>query len=422
MISMARASNLTVGRTYPVKGGEYVGRNVKILNNEPVPDGEPNQRKIAVEFVGEGGLDTDVYMILPRFIDDGTVTPQEAKMAEQGIFNAPNVTVAEAVVPQPAPTVPVSEVVEEHDPITDPMDRRLDPYRPDPKIVDEYISRTLPGNKKDTDILLSYWRDRRNLMLVGDTQSGKTMAIQVVAVLAAREAGLPKPYPVFTLSGSSGVTDYDMFGQPTAYSDSVTGVERIVWLPGVVDLAVRIGGFLYIDEANMLDDRALSSLNPVADDRRFFVNRQKAVKVPGDGFIPEIVKAHPDLWVVGTYNDGYRGTGTLQEAFSNRFVHLPWDYDEDVEKRLVKSPVIRETVAPMLRNARRQGNITTPVGTRALQEMEDAAYTHGAAFAVWAISGMFPAQDRARVMNLMVERSVEELLEDELKTSGAEVS
>lgn len=400
---MATAANLIIGNDYPVKAGDLAGQSVTIIDNIPVPDGQENQRKVLVRFQD----DTEGY-ILPRLLDDGTVTPGEAQR-----LGGP------ASAPTPHTANETKVVTEDSVPISDPMDPRLDSFRPDPKIVRQYMSRTLPGGRKDTEVLLSYWRDRKNLFLVGDTQSGKTMLVQVIAVLAAKEAGLPKPYPVFTLSGSNGVTDFDLFGQPTAYTDPGTGVERLVWLPGLVDIACRVGGFLYLDEANMMEDRVVSSLNPVCDDRRFFVNRQKAVKVPGDGFMPEIVPASENLWIIGTYNDGYKGAGALQEAFSNRFIHLPWDYDEAVEKKLIKSVTIREIVADALRTARQSGTIHTPVGTRALQELEHAAFTHGVEYALWAFSGMFPGRDRERVEVILRDRSVESSLQAEVDAAAA---
>ena len=406
---MAQAKNLIPGQSYPVKEGTYVGQKLTVLDNVPVKDGNPNQRKVLVE-LPNGSTD----YVLPKVLDDGTVTPGEAKKrAATRLVDNPDLV--------DEPLHPVQEIqrkaIVEQQPLTDPMDPRLDAYRPDPKVVDEYISRILPGGLKDTDVLLRYWRKRKNVMLVGDTQSGKTMVVQVIAVLAAREAGLPKPYPVFTLSGSSGVTDFDLFGQPTAYNDPETGEERLVWLDGLVDLAVRVGAILYVDEANMLDDRVLISLNPVTDDRRMFVNRAKAVKVPNAGFMPEVVKAAESLWVVGTYNDGYRGGGSLQEAFSNRFTSIQWDYDDEVEKKLVTSAAVRRA-GEALRNAREKHTITTPVGTRALQEMQECAYEFGAAFAVYTLLSMFPVHERDAADFVLAERSIEQLLESEIAERG----
>lgn len=398
---MAQAHNLSTGSEYPVKAGPFKGRMATIVSNIPVPDGEENQRKILVK------VDDEEVYLLPRLIDDGTVTPSEAA--------------ARAEAPVVKPASPAGETthplmqVDEYMPLTDAMDPRLDAYRPDPKIVKEYVSRKLPGGKKDVDMLLKYWRRKQNVLLVGDTQSGKTMVTQVIAVLAAEEMGLPKPFPVFTLSGSNGVTDYDLFGQPSAFTDPETGQEHLVWLPGVVDLAVRTGSFLNLDETNMFEDRTVSALNSVCDDRRSFVNRQKAVKVPGDGYMPEIVKAHENLWVIGSYNDGYRGAGAMQEAFANRFRHIPWDYDEATEKKLITSDVVRVTIGGALRTARRAGQINTPVGVRALIQLQESAYEDGVEYALWEFLGMFPGRDRDKVEVILRDRSAEPLLTEEVE-------
>ena len=403
LCGMATARNLNINQNYPVKAGPMKGQTVTVVDNTPVPDGQENQRKILVRGANES--DEGGFYILPRLLDDGTVTPSEAAKVP-----APHM---DPVAVPITSTVPEA-LIEDNNPITDAMDDRLDMFRPDPKVVKEYVSRKLPGKLKDIDVLLRKWRNRENVLLVGDTQSGKTMVIRVIAVLAAEEMGLPKPFPIFTLSGSNGVTDFDLFGQPSVYTDPSNGAEHVIFLPGVVDLAARTGGFLELDETNMFDDRTVSALNSLTDDRRSFVNRQKAVKVPGDGYMPEIVKAHENFWCVGSYNDGYRGAGQLQEAFANRFAHLPWDYDEEVEKKLIKSEVIRNTVASSLRNARENNQIGTPVGVRALQQLEKDALEVGVEFALWAFLGMFPGRDRERVGVILTDRSVETLLTEEV--------
>ena len=89
--------------------------------------------------------------------------------------------------------------------------------------------------------------------------------------------------------------------------------------------------------------------------------------------MPEFVTAHQDLWILGTYNDGnYRGMGEMNEAFINRFRHIRWDYDEDVEAKLIVSPAIR-LLGEALRNARKANTkgFRTPVGTAALMRLEE---------------------------------------------------
>lgn len=409
--NMALASSLIPDQSYPVRSGDYAGQQAIIVDNTPVPDGEPNQRKILV------AIDGSLIYILPRQIDDGTPTRSQvlANAVAGGIpTNQP--VVSTGSVYAPAPTAPTA--VTEHAPITDPMDPRLDAYRPDPSIVKRYLSRKLPGGLKDTEVLLEFRKEKRNVLLVGETQSGKTMLVQVLACLAAKEAGLPKPYPVFTLSGSAGISDFDLFGQVTSYS-APGEPEKLVWLPGIVDLACRVPSFLYLDEVNMMSERVTASLHSITDERRCFINRNKAVPVENDGFLPEIVSVHPDTWVIGTYNDGYAGAGALQEAFTNRFIHLPWDYDNAVESKLISSPVVR-ALGSALRIAKSQGAIRTPVGTTALVTLQEMAYKQGVEFACWAFTGMFPSRDRAKVEGIIVDRSFKSLLSDEVTTSSGE--
>ena len=198
---------------------------------------------------------------------------------------------------------------------------------------------------------------------------------------------------MFTLSASNGITDFDMFGQPTAWTNPETGNEQIVWLPGVVDMAARVGGILYGDEVNMMPERVTSSLHPLCDWRRSFTNRAKAVKVPGDGFMPETVQANDDLWIVGTMNPNYRGAGALNEAFANRFRHLEWAYDPTVEHRLIPNEAVR-TMGDALRQARATGHIRTPVGTSALMRVCSDVVRDGVDMALFVLRSMFTADEK----------------------------
>jgi energy-coupling factor transporter ATP-binding protein EcfA2 len=288
-------------------------------------------------------------------------------------------------------------------------DPRLDMLRPDPALLDEYVSRQLPNGEKDTDYLLRRWHKRENVLIVGDTQGGKTMLVNVMAILIGMEMGLGKAVPVFTLSASSGITDFDLFGQPTSYTDPVTGQDSIVYLPGMVDLAARVGGIFYGDEWNMMPERVTSSLHPITDWRRSFTNRNKAVKVPGDGFMAETVKVHPDLWVVGTMNPNYRGAGALNEAFANRFRFLRWDYNPDVEKTLIPNEGVR-LLGDALRTARATGHLRTPVGTSALMRLATDVAEDGVDMALYCLLSMF-TQDEVPVVEEIVEsRSFRSLL------------
>ena len=169
--------------------------------------------------------------------------------------------------------------VEEVPVITDPMHPSLDQFRPSETLVDNYVSRRLPGGYNDIELLMALRDDRDehgyspNIALVGPTQSGKTMFVQVLAVLAARADGLPKPYPVFTLNGSAGISNYDLYGKTTAVI--IDGVETLVWMDGVAPLAARCGGILYLDEWNAVPPTQAVALHPLLDDRRQFTEHSR---------------------------------------------------------------------------------------------------------------------------------------------------
>jgi len=312
-----------------------------------------------------------------------------------------------------APAKPRTEATVE--PITDPMDPALDRFRPDPGIVDQYVGRMLPGGHRDVDVLLTIRDDRQggyspNVALVGETQSGKTMVVQVLAVMAAQRDGLPKPYPVFTLNGSIGITNYEMFGQTTAIQSG--DGERLVWLEGLVPMALRCGGFLYLDEWNAVNPAQATALHPVLDARRQFINTHRAIPDGHGGWMPEVVTAAPSTWIVSTINPGYKGTQVMAEATTNRFRWIPWDYDAATEKQLIPSAIVR-VLGSALREARAERSLTLPIGTSALMSLCHDAERFGADFALWSFAALFPVNERSRVNYIIDDMNIGDSLREE---------
>lgn len=369
---MATVNQLRVGTPVEVTSGEFAGKRGSVVDPVPFPDNDlRRRRKIIVDVAGER-----VYL-LPRIL---TVVPSQE--SEESVSDPDFVSLD---------------------------DDRFDPYRP--HNLPKYVSRKLPNGMTDVEFLLTYHERRQNVVLVGDTQGGKTLLVQILAVEAAKAMGLRKPLPVYTLSGSIGISDYDLFGQTTSYTDE-RGHDRLVWLPGLVDLATRHGGILYLDEVNMMAERVTSSLHPLCDDRRQFINRAKVVK-HGDSFFPEVVAAHENLWIIGTMNPStYRGAGALNEAFANRFAWLPWDYDAAVEKALVPSETVR-LIGQALRKAREERILSTPVGTSALQRLYADLERYGVDVALWSFKAMFQKQEIPKVDVIFNDRSFVALLQAE---------
>jgi hypothetical protein len=398
---MASAKALHSNMPIVIKSGPFGGLRATVIDPAVMPDGHPEQRKIRVDIEGVGE-----QWIIPKLV----VIPGQQMAAFPQPMSNPTTTPALSATVLPSNPVVITETkIESLD------DDALDPFRPQRKrIMKDYISRTLPGNRKDTEVLSSYWERRKdgypiNVGLVGDTQSGKTMLVEVMAFIIAEKMGLKKPLPVFTLAGSSAITDHDLFGQ---YRPDSTGHLR--WMEGIVALAARIGGILYLDEVNAMPGNVTAALHPLLDDRRCFVNIRKPVINDHGTWMPEVVTCSTDLWILCTYNPGYAGMSKTNEAFANRFVWLPWGYDEDVEKRLIKSPAIR-LLGQALRTARETRAITTPVGTSALQRLEEDIMALGVDYALWAFCGQFTSRTEASVVEeIITDKSIRIMLEAEV--------
>lgn len=405
-----KSTEMYVGQVVDVVRGPFAGYTAKVLD-PVIPEDhlatDETRRKVLVEiFFSED--DTDKVYILPRSLADPNAPAEDNSATKPAEVSTSQQVAAFTVIENGSTVSP--------EPITDPMDPALDSFRPDPSIVDDYVSRKVPGGMKDTDFLLHIRSDRDaagyspNVALVGETQSGKTMLVRVMAVLAARADGMPKPYPVFTINGSMGVTNYDLFGQPAPVM--IDGKETLVWMDGLVPRAIQCGGILYLDEWNAVPPQQATAIHPILDDRREFVNYQKAVPDGHGGYRPEIVKAHPNLWVISTINPGYKGTQTMAEASTNRFRWMSWDYDPDTEERLIPSSTVR-LVGDALRNARFERALTVPVGTSAMMRFNNDCAVYGVDTAVWVLEGMFPPSERSRVRTILEDRGFIEVLRAE---------
>ena len=318
------------------------------------------------------------------------------------------------------------------DPITDPMDKRLDHLRPSRRKVKQYIGRDIAPGLTDTDFLLTFTTDEyredannagrpASLMIKGDTQSGKTMLVEVLACLWADRLGLPKPMPIFTISGSSRrdrlrpVRSDDELHRP----GDGRGEPRLAPRHGRAWFA-QVGGILYLDEVNALDPRVTSSLHPLIDHRHMFVNRNKAI-FKGGQFMAEVTAASLDLWVIGTLNEAYAGMGKLNEAFINRFEHVVWGYNGDVEVKLIDSAAMR-LLGDSLRTARERNSIRTPCGTAALQRCVRNVRVHGPVVGLSMLAAMFLPNERPIVESIIEDRSIIILLNEELRQAAAEAA
>ena len=223
----------------------------------------------------------------------------------------------------------------------------LNAYVPSPDVANEYVGRKVFG-VWDFEFLMDAKENTENVLLMGDTGSGKTMLGQAFA------SKLRCHY--YSLPCDVSIDPTALFGkmQPT----DVAG--KFKWQDGPVTEIVRNGGVLNISEVNFMPPKIAASLYPLLDGRRY---------VPLLGHEGEVVRAHEDLLVIADMNPGYRGTMELNAAFKNRFAHkIPWGYDDAVEAKLLKFPTLRD-VAKRIR-AMVGTEIMTPLSTNMLMEFE----------------------------------------------------
>ena len=196
-----------------------------------------------------------------------------------------------------------------------------------------------------------------NVLLVGDTGSGKTTGVRAWARHHGR--------PCYVVPGNGPLDPPSLFGR---YSpDPKTG--SFSWVDGPVTTLLRHGGVLVLDEINMIGPKVLSVLYPLLDGRR---------EIPLLDHNGEVVRAHKDLQIFATMNEGigYAGTAPLSHAVKNRFIILRWGYDPAVEKNLIAAEAVR-TFGDRIRDLYRKGDVETPTTTNSLMVFERLAKKTG---------------------------------------------
>lgn len=251
---------------------------------------------------------------------------------------------------------------------------------PDESVADKYIGRIIHG-RTDEQIFEMALKEGMNVLLEGDTGAGKTLAAMA---FAAR-----KRMPFYSVPNNVGIDPSQLFGKFVPDED---GIAVGVWQDGPVTDLVRHGGVLLINEVNFLPPRVATVLFSLLDGRR------EIALLDHKG---EVIKAHPNLLIIGDMNPDYLGTQPLNDAFRNRFeIQLQWDYDDKVEAALVKSKTLL-SFAKNIRKRRRDGDIETPLSTNMMVEFENIAGQLGLAFAMENMVQHFTADDRKAIKEVL---------------------
>jgi hypothetical protein len=257
---------------------------------------------------------------------------------------------------------------------------------PEARYAAEYISRQIDG-RDDFDWLDYAMEHGDNVLLYGPTGPGKTSFILAFAAKKRKR--------FYSVASNIALDPSQMFGK---WGQDENG--NFVWYDGGVTDIVRHGGVLLINEVNFLSDRIAPVLYELFDKRR------EISLLDHKG---EKIRAHrPNCWcdspgenacrsrwvlIVADMNPGYQGTRPLNFALRNRFaIQLPWDYDPNVEAKLVKS----QTLLTVATEARKLigTRLRTPIATNMLQEFQRFANDFDVHTAVNVFSNHFDTEER----------------------------
>jgi hypothetical protein len=260
------------------------------------------------------------------------------------------------VVETPTPVVESSPVMADEPLVLRPQLAGVPPKH----LADRYIHRNVLGNTEDFKAFDYARANHINVLIYGPTGPGKTTAVEAWA--AERNLRMA------TVSGNAALEPSHLFGK--FISDGRGG---FCWVDGPVTDVVRNGGVLLLDEFNFISPKIYTVIYPLTDSRRTITLLDH---------MGEVIEAHKDLTIFATMNPDYVGTSPLNFAMRNRFdMQIPWDYDEKVESKLVKSKAL-QTMIKQLRDEGAKGSYETPISTNMLMEFSEFVRDLGYEFAV----------------------------------------
>ncbi|SFU18988.1 CbbQ/NirQ/NorQ/GpvN family protein [Mesorhizobium sp. YR577] len=186
--------------------------------------------------------------------------------------------------------------------------------------------------------------ERLPLMLKGPTGCGKTRFIEYMAWRLKR--------PLITIACHEDMTAADLVGR------YLLDAEGTVWRDGPLTEAVRGGAICYLDEIVEARQDTTVVIHPLTDQRRVLPLEKKN----------ELVAAHPDFFVVISYNPGYQSAvKDLKESTKQRFAAIDFTYaDSEREAEIVADEAGIE--APLAAQLVRIGQASRNLGGKGLDE------------------------------------------------------
>jgi nitric oxide reductase NorQ protein len=347
--------------------GKVTGLATKLVSIEPVMDTYPegfDHHLNAVANLTEAVKSQSQELVSPYFRSHVVLFGGTGQVTSAPIFSAPAPVMEYAPITQVERPVMVGAA-----PVTELA------IIPPIEIAESYIQRKIIGKVTEFDTYDVAMRDHKNILIKGHAGSGKTMS--VVAYAAKRG------YRYYNISSHAGVDTTQLFGKWNPQPDG-----SLRWVDGAVTHLVRNGGVLLINEINFLPERISTALFSLLDDRREIQLADK------DG---EVIKAHPELLILGDMNPNYRGTRPLNQAWADRFsMVLEFPYDPSIEAKLITNKAVLD-MAAKLRQQFDNDELETPVSTRGLCAFMFNMDTLGYDFAVYSYLNKFASHEQQAV-------------------------
>ncbi|QAU11340.1 MoxR family ATPase (plasmid) [Halorubrum sp. BOL3-1] len=224
-----------------------------------------------------------------------------------------------------------------------------------------YHERTGDSDRTDVEIVTRALELGMNVVLKGNPGVGKSFLIRYLCAQTNR--------PLYRMTLSQTTYREDLVGHLHLVSGE-NGETVTEWVDGPLTRAAREGGILLLDEINAADANTVAALNSVMESRG-----TRTLTLPQTG---EQITPHEEFRVAATANPGFQGTYELNDAFEDRFRHIELEYlpvDVEVDLILEQSQLDsgrREEItrlvefAERLREAYREGELSTPITTREL--------------------------------------------------------
>ena len=247
-------------------------------------------------------------------------------------------------------------------------------------LTDGYIARKIK-NSTDLKILdVAYNKQKKDfVMIVGETGTGKTHLV--------RHFAFKKKLPYARISLNGGATSDELIGHWIPSEDG-----KFKWQDGLLTLFVRNGGVVVLDEVNACPSDILFCLHSLTDDERTLTLLDKD---------SEVIHAHPNFFLITTFNPDYEGTKPLNEAFKDRFkVKLEFDYSVKIEEKLISDKDILK-LAEKLRVMRAKNEISTPISTRMLIFYEQNSKEYGKELALEFFLNNFEIFEKEPIKNVL---------------------